>query len=114
MVNPLLLPPLTTLISSRAMFWYTLVVSTIVGHGTTAQVVQPQQKLKTVIVEPDEVAGMDMSLPQPSTSTLLCATQDSPTSTCTSRNQPEAFTTGDTGKNGINYIIHIFLYKMPL
>ena len=33
MVNPLLLPPLTTLISSRAMFQYTLVVSTIVGMG---------------------------------------------------------------------------------
>ena len=67
-------------------------------HGTTAQVVQPQQKLMTVIVEPEEVAGMDMSLPQPFTSTLLSATHDSSTSTCTSRDQSVASTTGDTGK----------------
>ena len=36
-------------------------------HGTTVQVVQPQQKLKTIITEPEEVARMDMSAPQPST-----------------------------------------------
>ena len=39
--------------------------------------VQPQQKLMTVIVEPEEVAGMDMRIPQPFISTLLSATQDS-------------------------------------
>ena len=59
-------------------------------HGTTVQVVQPQQELKSVIAQPDEVARMDMSPPQPSTSTLLPATQDSPTST--SRDQPVALT----------------------
>ena len=56
-----------------------------------------------------------MSLPQPFTSILLSATQDSPTSTCTSRDQPVAFTTGDTGnaefKNGINYVIVKCPYK---
>ena len=34
-------------------------------HGTTVQVVQPQQGLKTVIVKPDEVARTDISPPQP-------------------------------------------------
>ena len=71
----------------------------------------------TVIVEPEEVAGMDMNLPQPSTSTLLSATQDSPTSTCTSRDQSVAFTTGDTGKRRIqewNKLCNIFLCKIPL
>ena len=62
-------------------------------HGTTVQVVQPQQKLKTIITEPEEVARMDMSSPPPSTSTLLPTTQNSPTSTCTSRDQPVASTT---------------------
>ena len=52
----------------------------------------------TVIVEPEEVAGMDMRIPQPFISTLLSATQDSSTSTCTNRDQSVAFTTGDTGK----------------
>ena len=62
-------------------------------HGTTVQVVQPQQKLKTIITEPEEVARMDMSPPPPSTSTLLPTTQNSPASTCTSRDQPVASTT---------------------
>ena len=52
-------------------------------HGTTVQVVQPQWGLKTVIVEPDEVARTDISPPQPFTSTLLSTTQDSPTTTGT-------------------------------
>ena len=62
-------------------------------HGTTVQVVQPQQKLKTIITEPEEVARMDMSTPQPSTTILLPTTQNSPTSTRTSRDQPMASTT---------------------
>lgn len=57
-------------------------------HGITAQVVQPRQKLKTVIGGADEVAGMNMSLPHPSSSTLVPATYNSHTSMCTSRDQP--------------------------
>ncbi len=62
-------------------------------HGTTVQVVQPQQRLKTVVVEPDlssEVARMDTSPPRPSSSALLPTPHDSPTSI--SRDQPVALT----------------------
>ena len=55
------------------------------------QVVQPQQGLKTVIAQPDELARMDMSRPQPSSDPLLPTTRDSPTST--SRDQLVALTT---------------------
>ena len=60
-------------------------------HGTTVQVVQPQQSLKTVIAHPDELARVDMSPPQPSSDPLVPTTQDSPTST--SRDHPVALTT---------------------
>ena len=71
-------------------------------HGTTVQVVQPQQGLKTVIVEPDEVARTDISPPQPSTSTLLPTTQDSPTST--SRDQPVALTTVQCRRHYVQHL----------
>ena len=49
-------------------------------HGTSVQVVQPQQRLETMIVEPDtEVARMDVGPPQPSSCALLPSPQESPT-----------------------------------
>ena len=60
-------------------------------HGTSVQVVQPQQRLKTMVAEADtEVPRMDLSPFHPSTSALLPTPQDSPT--VISREHPGALT----------------------